>query len=327
MIVSVVTRFMTLMLGYLYPAYECFKTVEQTPRPDLEGLRFWCRYWIIIATVTVLERAGGDFFISWLPLYSEAKLAFIVYLWHPQTKGTSYVYATFVRPFVAKYEEEIDGNLGELRVRAGEIALVYWQRGSTIFQARFVELLQFLASQSPGRVPYVPPPQPNVYPPRGNSSRLQTTGSGDVPHRPSAPPPPGYPAPPPQGYQAPPGVPYPAPPSAPYPAPSSGTYPAPPPGYPSVLNRSGPAGPGAGLHQRSTSQPPPPAPGQLGAPRPRASTADEDDEFELIYSNNGDGSAPQYLPDDQASGPNGYMTRARQRAERIGDRGRAPGSF
>ncbi|CAM6081666.1 unnamed protein product [Calypogeia fissa] len=309
MIGSLLTRGLTLMLGYTYPAYECFKCVEKN-RPDLDSLRFWCQYWMILAMVTVLERVGGDALISWLPLYSEAKLAFIVYLWYPKTKGTTYVYATFVRPFVAQYENEIDGNLGEFRTRAGEILAVYWQRGSTIFQARFVELLQFLASQSPSRVNYpTPPPSNNVYPPRLPSGpRLQSAAGS---HQPSAPnPPTAYPAPPPG---------YPTPPPG-YPdldlsgytqGPPSGTYPTPPPGYPTVLTRQGPSGGG------SNPQPPPPPPGYPGAPRSRASISEEDDEFELVDKN-------ANFPADESAGPNGYMTRARQRALG-GDRGRGGG--
>lgn len=49
---------------------------------------------------------------------------------------------------MAKHESEIDHNLNELKTRAGEIALVWWQKWSIHVQARFHELLQFLARQS-----------------------------------------------------------------------------------------------------------------------------------------------------------------------------------
>jgi receptor expression-enhancing protein 1/2/3/4 len=81
---SFLTRGIIMLLGYVYPAYECFKIVERK-KPELEHLRFWCQYWIIIAVLTVLERVG-DILVSWVPMYSEAKLAFIIYLWYPKTK-------------------------------------------------------------------------------------------------------------------------------------------------------------------------------------------------------------------------------------------------
>lgn len=63
-------------------------------------------------------------------------------------QGTTYVYSTFVRPFVARHEPEIDRNLNELRTRAGDLAVLWWQRSSVYVQARFYELLQYVASQS-----------------------------------------------------------------------------------------------------------------------------------------------------------------------------------
>jgi hypothetical protein len=85
---SFLTRGIIMLLGYVYPAYECFKIVERK-KPDLEHLRFWCQYWIIIAVLTVSERVG-DVLISWVPMYSEAKLAFIIYLWYPRSKVCLY---------------------------------------------------------------------------------------------------------------------------------------------------------------------------------------------------------------------------------------------
>lgn len=35
-----------LILGYAYPAYECFKIVELN-KPDIEQLLFWCQYWCV----------------------------------------------------------------------------------------------------------------------------------------------------------------------------------------------------------------------------------------------------------------------------------------
>ncbi|XP_031495613.1 putative HVA22-like protein g isoform X2 [Nymphaea colorata] len=143
---SFITRGLVMVLGYTYPAYECFKTVEKN-KPEIENLRFWCQYWIIAAMLTVFERFG-DAFISWVPMYEEAKLAFFIYLWYPRTKGTTYVYQTFLRPYLSKHETEIDHNLLELRVRAGDMAVLYWQKAASYGQTRFFEILQYVASQS-----------------------------------------------------------------------------------------------------------------------------------------------------------------------------------
>ncbi|CAJ1973224.1 unnamed protein product [Sphenostylis stenocarpa] len=84
----------------------------------------------------------------WVPMYSEAKLAFFIYLWYPKTKGTSYVYDSFFRPYVAKHETEIDRNLLELRTRAGDIAVLYWQKATGYGQTRIFDILQYVAAQS-----------------------------------------------------------------------------------------------------------------------------------------------------------------------------------
>uniref|UniRef100_A0A0D9VBH8 HVA22-like protein n=1 Tax=Leersia perrieri TaxID=77586 RepID=A0A0D9VBH8_9ORYZ len=170
MVVSFVTRALILILGYAYPAYDCYKTVELN-RPEVAQLRFWCQYWILLAVLTVFERVG-DNFVSWclqfgrktfmladddfffpyrLPMYSEAKLAFIVYLWYPKTQrfqGTSYVYESFFKPYIGKHEAEIDRNLLELRTRAGDMAVHYFQKIADYSQTRFYEILQYIASQS-----------------------------------------------------------------------------------------------------------------------------------------------------------------------------------
>ncbi|KAF8112423.1 hypothetical protein N665_0064s0055 [Sinapis alba] len=152
MIGSFLTRGLVMVFGYAYPAYECYKAVEKN-KPEIQQLRFWCQYWILVAALTVFERVG-DAFASWVPLYSEAKLAFFIYLWFPKTRGTTYVYDSFFRPYVAKHENEIDRNLVELRTRAGDMAVIYCRRAVCYGQTRVTDILQFVALQS------TPKPQP-----------------------------------------------------------------------------------------------------------------------------------------------------------------------
>ncbi|KAE8656442.1 HVA22-like protein h [Hibiscus syriacus] len=179
MIGSFLTRGLVMVFGYAYPAYECYKTVEMN-KPDIEQLRFWCKYWILVAVLTISERIG-DAFVSWVPMYSEAKLAFFIYLWYPKTRGTSYVYESFFRPYIAKHENEIDRNLLELRTRAGDMAVLYWQRAASYGQTRIFEILQYVASQSTPR-PHQPQSsqaqgarvrQPSGVPSHQSSSKAQ----------------------------------------------------------------------------------------------------------------------------------------------------------
>ncbi|CAI9116918.1 OLC1v1018210C1 [Oldenlandia corymbosa var. corymbosa] len=171
MIGSFLTRGLVMVFGYAYPAYECYKTVEMN-KPDIEQLRFWCQYWILVAMLTVCERVG-DTFISWVPMYSEAKLAFFIYLWFPKTKGTTYVYESFFKPLVSEHEPEIDRSLLELRIRAGDMAVLYWQKALSYGQTRIFDILQYIASQS------TPPPRPVQQPTQQEAGRVQPTTSSE----------------------------------------------------------------------------------------------------------------------------------------------------
>lgn len=146
-------RIATLALGYIYPAYKCFKIIDSS-KPKIEQLQIWCQYWIIIAVFTGFERVA-DTFVSWLPFYSGGKLAFIVYLWHPDTKGTEYVFQTYIKPLVSKHTQEVDLNWVLLRNQASEISTIFWNKLLFYMQLKFSELIHQNAVQPP----------PAAYPP------------------------------------------------------------------------------------------------------------------------------------------------------------------
>ncbi|KAK8944338.1 HVA22-like protein h [Platanthera zijinensis] len=65
-----------------------------------------------------------------MPMYSEAKVVFFLYLWYPKTRGTTYIYETFFQPYVASHETEIDRNLLEMKVRAGDMIFLYCHKAA-----------------------------------------------------------------------------------------------------------------------------------------------------------------------------------------------------
>ncbi|KAE9621735.1 hypothetical protein Lal_00032723 [Lupinus albus] len=140
-----ITRCLILLLGYAYPGFECYKTVERN-KVDFEELRFWCQYWIIVALFTVLEKFA-DVVIGWLPLYGEMKLALFIYLWYPKTKGTGYVYENVLRPYASKHENDIDTKFQEWRTRAWDLAIFYWQNCTELGQSATFQVLDFLTAQ------------------------------------------------------------------------------------------------------------------------------------------------------------------------------------
>ncbi|KAK7392659.1 hypothetical protein VNO78_21103 [Psophocarpus tetragonolobus] len=141
-----INRILILILGYAYPGFECYKTVEKN-RVDIEELRFWCKYWIIVALFTVLEKFT-DIFVGWLPMYGETKVLLFVYLWYPKTKGTGYIYETVLRPIVSRHENDIDRKIMEWKARGWDYVIYYWQYCAKSGQGVFVQALQHLVSQS-----------------------------------------------------------------------------------------------------------------------------------------------------------------------------------
>ena len=64
-----------------------------------------------------------DFFIGWLPLYYELKLAFILWLMCPPFWGAKYLYLAYIEPFLATHQPDIDSGLETLAERAGNFQL------------------------------------------------------------------------------------------------------------------------------------------------------------------------------------------------------------
>ncbi|PKI37550.1 hypothetical protein CRG98_042063 [Punica granatum] len=135
-----------MILGYAYPAFQCFKALERH-RANNDELRFWCQYWIIMALLTILERVA-DVIISWLPMYGELKLAFIIYLWYPKTKGTGYIYEAMLRPFMTNHETDLEKKLPEWRAKAWDLAIFYWQNCSDLGQSAIFQVFEYMAGQS-----------------------------------------------------------------------------------------------------------------------------------------------------------------------------------
>ncbi|GMP93992.1 hypothetical protein CsSME_00043612 [Camellia sinensis var. sinensis] len=77
-----ITKGLVLVLGYAYPAFECFKTMEKNKVEKAE-LQFWCQYWVILAVLTVFEGIGA-IFISWYAVLTLAtrRLIHIYFAFH-----------------------------------------------------------------------------------------------------------------------------------------------------------------------------------------------------------------------------------------------------
>ncbi|XP_057440450.1 putative HVA22-like protein g [Lotus japonicus] len=143
---SFVSKTLLLTFGYALPAYECFKTVNKSKPEETKQLIFWCQYWIVVAFLTVVE-GFGDTCISWLPLYSEAKLAFFVFLWYTKTEDSVHLYNSFLQPYIVKHEKEIDHSLSMLKFKAMEFVGFAWNKAVIYGQKGFTGVLNNVTSQ------------------------------------------------------------------------------------------------------------------------------------------------------------------------------------
>jgi len=86
------------LVGFVYPAYMSFKSMDSGNHDDTQ----WLTYWVVFAGFSMMESFCG-WFVSWIPFYYAFKIAAIVYLWHPSTRGAQMLYKQFLRPALVPY--------------------------------------------------------------------------------------------------------------------------------------------------------------------------------------------------------------------------------
>lgn len=104
MLSAVLCRTVVLVFGMLYPAYASHKAVKTK---NIREYVRWMMYWIVFALFMATE-TFADIFVSWFPFYYEIKMAFVVWLLSPYTRGASLLYRKFVHPTLSRREKEID---------------------------------------------------------------------------------------------------------------------------------------------------------------------------------------------------------------------------
>ncbi|NXG17973.1 REEP4 protein, partial [Grallaria varia] len=88
----------------------------------------WMMYWIVFALFMATE-TFTDLLISWFPFYYEVKMAFVLWLLSPYTRGASLLYRRLVHPTLTRKEKDIDTFLIRTRERSYEMMLHCGKRG------------------------------------------------------------------------------------------------------------------------------------------------------------------------------------------------------
>lgn len=128
MVSWVLSRAVLLVFGMLYPAYASYKAVKSK---NIREYVRWMMYWIVFALFMATETVT-DIFLSWLPFYYEVKMAFVIWLLSPYTRGSSLLYRKFVHPTLSRREQEIDTYIIQARERGYETMVRFGKRGLNI---------------------------------------------------------------------------------------------------------------------------------------------------------------------------------------------------
>ncbi|XP_028733437.1 receptor expression-enhancing protein 4 isoform X2 [Peromyscus leucopus] len=166
MVSWMICRLVVLLFGMLYPAYASYKAVKSK---NIREYVRWMMYWIVFAIFMATE-TFTDVFISWLgtrigrpwvgrptplpgswlthtllscsprfPFYYEIKMAFVLWLLSPYTKGASLLYRKFVHPSLSRHEKEIDACIVQAKERSYETVLSFGKRGLNIAASAAVQ--------------------------------------------------------------------------------------------------------------------------------------------------------------------------------------------
>ncbi|XP_068130795.1 receptor expression-enhancing protein 4 [Hyperolius riggenbachi] len=128
MVSWIISRAVVLVFGLLYPAYSSYKAVKT--KNVREYVR-WMMYWIVFSLFMTVE-TFTDIFVAWFPFYYEIKMAFVIWLLSPFTRGASLLYRKCVHPALSLREKEIDSYISQAKERSYESIVTFGRRGLNI---------------------------------------------------------------------------------------------------------------------------------------------------------------------------------------------------
>jgi len=86
------------LVGFVYPAYESFKSMDSGSQDDTQ----WLTYWVVFSFVSIFESLFG-FFVNIIPFYFWIKIAAIIWMYYPTTRGAETIYEQALRPLLLPY--------------------------------------------------------------------------------------------------------------------------------------------------------------------------------------------------------------------------------
>lgn len=89
-------HFLIDLVGFVYPLYASIKAVETCGKEDDT---MWLTYWIVFALFKIIEGVAS-ILLNYIPFYYLGKMAFLVWCYHPNSKGAEIIYSSVIKPFV-----------------------------------------------------------------------------------------------------------------------------------------------------------------------------------------------------------------------------------
>uniref|UniRef100_H0WZQ2 Receptor expression-enhancing protein n=1 Tax=Otolemur garnettii TaxID=30611 RepID=H0WZQ2_OTOGA len=125
MVSWIISRLVVLIFGTLYPAYSSYKAVKTKNVKEYVSALLYSPCFPGLTRLSYLRRIV----LVEFPFYFELKIAFVIWLLSPYTKGSSVLYRKFVHPTLSNKEKEIDEYITQARDKSYETMMRVGKRG------------------------------------------------------------------------------------------------------------------------------------------------------------------------------------------------------
>ena len=109
------SSYVTCLVGVLCPTYLSLKALES---PEEDDDKHFLTYWVVYGLFTIFD-IFTSFLINRIPFYYTLKLAFLIWMFMPNFKGSLFVYNYIIGPLFKKYESKFDKGVAKI-LKKGE---------------------------------------------------------------------------------------------------------------------------------------------------------------------------------------------------------------
>ena len=112
---KIFSSYVTCLVGVLCPTYLSLKALES---PEENDDKHFLTYWVVYGLFTIFD-IFTSFLINRIPFYYTLKLAFLIWMFMPNFKGSLFIYNYIIGPLFKKYESKFDKGVAKI-LKKGE---------------------------------------------------------------------------------------------------------------------------------------------------------------------------------------------------------------